>query len=48
MRISYLICYDVCDDKRLRKVFQTMRNYGDHFMKSANWSPRATPCRRCT
>jgi hypothetical protein len=22
MRFSYLICYDICDDKRLRKVFQ--------------------------
>ncbi len=25
MRTSYLVCYDICDDKRLRKVFQTMR-----------------------
>lgn len=30
MRVSYL----VCDDKRLRKVFQTMRNYGDHLQYS--------------
>ena len=30
MRQSYLVCYDICDDKRLRKVFQTMRGYGDH------------------
>jgi len=34
MRTSYLICYDICDDKRLRKVFQTMRNYGDHLQYS--------------
>src|SRR6202035_1823199 len=34
MRISYLICYDICDDKRLRKVFQTMRGYGDHLQFS--------------
>ena len=34
MRNSYLICYDICDDKRLRKVFQTMRNYGDHLQYS--------------
>jgi CRISPR-associated protein Cas2 len=34
MRSSYLVCYDVCDDKRLRKVFQTMRNYGDHLQYS--------------
>ena len=30
MRTSYLVCYDICDDKRLRKVFQIMRGYGDH------------------
>ena len=23
MRNSYLVCYDICDDKRLRAVFQT-------------------------
>ena len=34
MRISYLVCYDICDDKRLRKVFQTMRKYGDHLQYS--------------
>ena len=30
MRTSYLVCYDICDDKRLRRVFQAMRGYGDH------------------
>ncbi|MBX5496918.1 MAG: CRISPR-associated endonuclease Cas2 [Bryobacteraceae bacterium] len=34
MRDSYLICYDISDDKRLRKVFKTMRNYGDHLQYS--------------
>ena len=34
MRQSYLVCYDVCDDKRLRKVFQIMRGYGDHLQYS--------------
>lgn len=34
MRTSYLVCYDICDDKRLRKVFQTMRNFGDHLQYS--------------
>lgn len=34
MRSSYLVCYDIADDKRLRKVFQTMRNYGDHLQFS--------------
>ena len=28
MRTTYLVCYDICDDKRLKKVFKTMRNYG--------------------
>ena len=34
MRTSYLVCYDISDDKRLRRVFQTMRNYGDHLQFS--------------
>jgi CRISPR-associated protein Cas2 len=34
MRQSYLVCYDICDDKRLRKVFRTMRGYGDHLQYS--------------
>lgn len=34
MRGSYLVCYDICDEKRLRKVFQTMRNWGDHLQYS--------------
>lgn len=34
MRNSYLITYDVCEDKRLRKVFQILRGYGDHLQYS--------------
>jgi CRISPR-associated protein Cas2 len=34
MRSSYLVCYDIADDKRLRKVFQTMRGFGDHLQFS--------------
>lgn len=34
MRQSYLVCYDIADDKRLRKVFQIMRGYGDHLQFS--------------
>ena len=34
MRASYLVCYDISDDKRLRKVFKAMRNYGDHLQFS--------------
>jgi hypothetical protein len=53
MRTSYLVCYDICDDKRLRKVFQTMRNYGDHLQYSqsnrhsawalADWTKAPSP-----
>ena len=34
MRSSYLVCYDICEDKRLRKVFKVMRGYGDHLQYS--------------
>ena len=34
MRTSYLITYDICEDKRLRKVFNTIRGYGDHLQYS--------------
>lgn len=34
MRNTYLVTYDICDDKRLRQVFKTMRNWGDHLQYS--------------
>jgi CRISPR-associated protein Cas2 len=34
MRSSYLVCYDIADDKRLRRVFKTMRGWGDHIQFS--------------
>ena len=34
MRQSYLVCYDIADDKRLRRVFKTMRGWGDHLQFS--------------
>ncbi|NOX53381.1 MAG: CRISPR-associated endonuclease Cas2 [Planctomycetes bacterium] len=34
MRNTYLVCYDICDDKRLRRVFKTMRDFGDHLQYS--------------
>jgi CRISPR-associated protein Cas2 len=34
MRSTYLVCYDICEDKRLRKVFQIVRGYGDHLQYS--------------
>lgn len=34
MRNTFLVCYDICDEKRLRKVFRTMRDFGDHLQYS--------------
>ena len=34
MRKSFLVCYDISDEKRLRKVFKAMRGYGDHLQYS--------------
>lgn len=34
MRKIFLVTYDICDDKRLRRVFKTMRNWGDHLQYS--------------
>ncbi len=34
MRSTYLVCYDIADDKRLRRVFKAMRNFGDHLQYS--------------
>jgi len=34
MRTTYLVCYDITDDKRLRKVFKVCRNFGDHLQFS--------------
>lgn len=34
MRTTYLVCYDIADSKRLRRVFKTCKNYGDHLQFS--------------
>jgi CRISPR-associated protein Cas2 len=34
MRNVYLVAYDVCNDKRLRRVYKAMRGYGDHLQFS--------------
>ena len=34
MRTTYLVCYDITDDKRLRRVFKICKNYGDHLQYS--------------
>ena len=34
MRQAYIVTYDVCNPRRLRKVFKTMIGYGDHLQLS--------------
>lgn len=34
MRTTYIVCYDISNDRRLRRVFKTCRNYGDHLQYS--------------
>ena len=34
MRNSYIVTYDISDPKRLRRVFKTMRAWGDHLQLS--------------
>ena len=34
MRTTYLVCYDITDPKRLRRVFKTCKNYGNHLQYS--------------
>jgi len=34
MRTTYLICYDISDDKRLRRVFKICKDYGLHLQYS--------------
>ncbi len=34
MRRSVLVTYDIADPKRLRRVFKTLRAYGDHLQLS--------------
>jgi len=34
MRSTFLVTYDIRDDKRLRQVHKTMRDFGDHLQYS--------------
>jgi len=34
MRRNYIVTYDICNDKRLRKVFKTCKGYGLHLQYS--------------
>jgi len=34
MRRAFLICYDIRDDRRLRRVFKICKGYGEHWQFS--------------
>jgi CRISPR-associated protein Cas2 len=34
MRTTYIVCYDIADAKRLRRVFKICRHYGNHLQFS--------------
>lgn len=34
MRSVYVVCYDISDDRRLRRVYRAMRGFGDHVQLS--------------
>jgi len=34
MRSTFLVTYDICNDKRLRAVYRVMRDFGDHLQYS--------------
>jgi CRISPR-associated protein Cas2 len=34
MRNTFLVCYDISNDRRLRHVHKTMRGFGDHLQYS--------------
>jgi CRISPR-associated protein Cas2 len=33
-RTTYIVCYDISDPRRLRRVYQTMRGYGERLQFS--------------
>jgi CRISPR-associated protein Cas2 len=34
LRVTYLVCYDIANDKRLKKVFKVCKNHGTHLQFS--------------
>ena len=34
MQTRYIVTYDICDAKRLRRIFETMRSFGTHLQYS--------------
>ena len=46
-RTTYLVCYDIANDKRLREVFKTCKNHGTHLQYSifeCDLNPRERVC----
>lgn len=39
MRRSYLVCYDIRNQKRWRKVFKVMKGFGEHWQYSVFFCP---------
>ncbi len=33
-RLTFLVCYDIANDKRLRRVFKVCKNFGTHLQYS--------------
>lgn len=44
MRNTFLVTYDICEDKRLAKVHKIMRGFGDHLQKGSGRSSSILPC----
>jgi len=34
MRTTFLVCYDIANDKRLKRVFKACKNWGNHLQYS--------------
>lgn len=45
-RHTWLVCYDIADPKRLRRVFKTCKNYGNHLQYSI-FECDLNPVERC-
>lgn len=45
MHIEFLVCYDICNPRRLRRVFKIVRDYGQWIQYSVFWC-RLTPADR--
>lgn len=42
---AFIVCYDICEPKRLRQVYKTMRGFGEHWQYSV-FHCELTPARK--